>query len=344
MSLSKKIIRNLVFPIALGLNADNYFLKKTRNSCCIINFHGVRKTNQEPFNNRHLPLAEFENLIIYLKQKFDIVPLSKLFEIYGTKKHLSKKTIAITFDDGYANNFEIAFPVLKRHNIPATFYIISKCLTHANYLCWPDMIDLVKKNQKNDVCIHGHVFMFPGFYNKALQQDLAAYLKTCGSETEKIAYDLFSQLDCTDNEIKKHPELLLMINGEDISKFAHEPLIEFGAHSHTHCNMEFLDEAATKFELKASKEIIEAKTGKEVITFAFPDGSYLPETIKMARDTGYKNIAVVKYKYNENKSDPVYLSRFTVSNSTTWQSNVLRLAKEFDEYGFNSLPRQFFKS
>ena len=344
MNLTKKIIRRVLFPLALSFKVDEYFLKKSVGSCCIVNFHGVRKTNMETFNNRHMPLDEFEKIIVYLKNKFNIVSLNEMFEIHRSKKTVSKKTVALTFDDGYANNFEIAFPILKRHNIPATFYIISKCLTLNPYLSWPDMIDLVKKNHKSDISINDHIFRFPRFYNTDLKLDLADYLKTCGNDTEEIAYNLFRQLDCRYTELKKYSELLLLINSKNISKYANEPLIEFGAHSHTHCNMEFLDEDLANHELKISKEIIEAKTGKNVTTFAFPDGSYLPETIKLAKNSGYKNIAVVEYRYNENNSNPDLLSRFPISNSTTWQSNALRLAKEFDKYGFNTLNTRSFKS
>jgi len=334
MSLSKNIARNFILPLAIGLKGDQYFLKKASKNCCIINFHGVRKNNNEVFNNRHMPVSEFEKTIIYLKKNYNIVTISEMFEIHRSKRKVNRKTIALTFDDGYANNFDIAFPVLKKHNVPATFYIISKCLTHTNYLSWPDAIDIIKKNHKDDLKVNDYVFKYPSFYNEDLKLDLQGYLKTCGDQTETLAHELSKQFHYEDNEIKRSPELLLLISGENISKYANEPLIEFGAHSHTHPNMEFLDKEAAQQQLKKSKEIIEEKIGKKIITFAFPDGSYLPETISLAKEIGYTNIAAVEYRHNENNSDPNLLARYTISNSTTYESNALRLAKQFDTYGF----------
>jgi len=335
MSLAKTIARQIILPLSLNLKVDKYFLKKTSKSCCIINFHGVRKNNNTVFNNRHLPVSEFEKIIIYLKKNYDIVPLSELFEIHRTKRKVTRKTVALTFDDGYLNNFEIALPVLKKYNAPATFYIISKGLLVDNYLSWPDAIDLVMKNHKENIHLDGHTFKHPAFYNEELKLDLPAYLKTCGDRTEKLAYELANKFNYQVEEIKKKPELLLMINGEGISKYANEPLLEFGAHSHSHCNMEFLNKEVAEFELKTSKDLVEQKTGKKVISFAFPDGSYSAETMSIAKKVGYENMAAVSYKNKENNSDPNLLSRFTISNSTTFESNVLRLSREFETYGFN---------
>lgn len=335
MSLSKNIARTIVLPLTLAMGVDKLLLAKTKHSCCILNFHGVRKNNNAVFNNRHMPVNDFEKVIVYLKKNFDIVTLPEIFEIHRTKRKVSRKTVALTFDDGYENNFKIALPVLKKHNVPATFYIISKSLVVDNYLAWPDMIDVIKKDHKQDIVVKNQVFKYPSFYNEHLKLDLPAYLKTLGEETETLASELLAQFDYKARELKTSPELLLLINGNDISNYANESLIEFGAHSHSHCNMEFLSTDSATKELKLSKEIIEEKTGKQIISFAFPDGSYLPSTVELAKTLGYKNVAAVEYRHSENNSDPNLLSRFTISNSTTLESNALRLAKDFDIYGFN---------
>ena len=83
-----------------------------------------------------------------------------------------------------------------------------------------------------------------------------------------------------------------------------------------------------------SKKIIEAATGKEVISLAFPDGSYSKNTLDIAFSLGYKNLVAVEYKFNENNSVKGLLSRFTISNSTTVESNMLRLAMHYDKYAF----------
>jgi len=98
--------------------------------------------------------------------------------------------------------------------------------------------------------------------------------------------------------------------------------------------MEVLDRQTAENQLKQSKEIIEKKIGKKVISFAFPDGSYKKATVELAKEAGYKNIVAVEYRYNENNNNPNLLARFTVSNSSTYECNAIRLAKQFGSYGF----------
>lgn len=334
MSIAKQIARKVVLPISFKLGADKYFLKKSSKSCCIVNFHGVRDSDNEVFNNRHLKKDDFEKTIKYLSNRYKIVSLTEIFEIFRSGKKPDRKTIALTFDDGYKNNFEIALPILKKYNAPATFYLISKGLVNENFLVWPDIVDLVKKTASNDISVNGVTFRFPTFVNEESKMELLNYLKTCGAETEKLVLDLYSRFPQVKQKVLSHPELLMVINGEELRKYINEPLIEYGSHSHTHFNMEFLNDDVAKNELAQSKEIIEKIIDKKVISFAYPDGSYTKEINKAAKELGYLNLVAVEYKFSENNSDPNVLSRFTISNSTTFESNALRLAKTFDKYGF----------
>jgi len=335
MSITKNIARKAVLPILLSLKLDKYFLRKTKKNCCIVNFHGVRNSDQNIFNNRHLPASEFEKTIKYLKETYNIVSLKDIFTIYRDNIPTKKRTIALTFDDGYINNFDIALPILKRNNVPATFYLISKGLLDPDFFVWPDLVDIITKYHKEDIKINEFTFSPPAFYNEELKLSLLNYLKTCGDHTENRVAELSTKLNYHLGIIKESPELIELIRKDYFLKFINEPLIEYGSHTHSHFNLEYLDENKAESELKESKKIIENLTGKEVTSIAFPDGSYTKETISIALEAGYKNLVAVDYKFKENNSNPNLLSRFTVSNSTTFESNVLRLAKDFDKYGFN---------
>lgn len=333
MSLSKKIIRKIILPFVINIKADKIILKKAKKSCCIINFHGVRKHNESIFNNRHIPITEFEKIIAYLKENFEIVSLSEIFKIHREKRTLSKKTIAITFDDGYFNNFEHALPILKKYNSPATFYIISKGLTQKDFIVWPDAIDLIKKYNKTALTVNGHTFSPPTYININVKSELINYLKTTGNQAESLAQSIFNGE--AKKQVENLKELMSLIDSESIKRYISEPLLEFGSHTHSHFCLEYLDKTVLIEELKRSKELIETITNRRVISLAFPDGSYNSDTLAEAERLGYTNLVAVDYHFNENNKIPNLLSRFTISNSTTFESNVLRLAKQFDKYGFN---------
>jgi len=335
MSLSKYFARKFVFPALVFFKYDKFLLGKSSKMCCVINFHGVRRLDTGVFNNRHMPVKDFEQVIKYLKSNYNVVSLKEMFEIHRSNKKPNKKTVALTFDDGYLNNFKFALPVLKAQNVPATFYIISKGLTDDDFFLWPDAIDLIKKHYQKDIQIKEFVFKAPAFYNDELKLDLLAYLKTCGKETVNLVNDLLKAHPDIRQKMKELSEFTQLVNSNEISHYKNESLLEFGSHTHSHFNLEYLNSNEAQDELKTSKLIIEDKTGKKVISIAFPDGSYSKDTLKISAQEGYDNMVVVDYKFNENNQDKNMLSRFTISNSTTPQSNFIRLAKQFDKYGFN---------
>ncbi len=334
MGISKTIARKIVLPFLVLFKVDKLLLSGAKKKCLIVNFHGVSDVIGNRFNNRHLHVNEFEKVLIYLKQNFKIVGLREIFEIHRSGKQPKEKTIALTFDDGYVNNFSIALPVLKKHNIPATFYLISKGLVDDSYYVWPDIIDLIQRNVKENIVLDGTVFSYPGFYSDKLKMNLVDFLKSCGSSREKYIKELTNKYSFHLEMAKNYPQLIELIRKNEFTKYANEPLIEYGSHTHTHFNLEYLTISECEAELTESKRIIEEFTGKNPVSLAFPDGSYSKETLEVAAKAGYKNLVAVTYKFNEANKDPNLLSRFTISNSTTWQSNALRLGAEFKKFAF----------
>lgn len=334
MGIAKTISRKVLFPALVGLGFDKLLLSRNKTKQAIINFHGVSKVQGKRFNNRHLDAYEFEKLIIALKKNYDIIPLKQLFDNFRKKTVPKKKTIAITFDDGYINNFTVAFPILKKHNVPATYYLITESLENKDFYVWPDVIDLVQKHTKEDIVIGTNTFKYPGFYSGEGKMYLTDLMKGSGIKREEYLDEIKKKYPVYISEAAKEPELIKLVHKPELEKYKDEPLIEYGSHTHLHYNLEHLGSEDCLKELSVSKKIIEDIIKKPVISLAFPDGSYNAETIANSKKAGYENVVAVGYKFNEANKDPYILSRFTVSNSTTAESNLIRLALDFDKFGF----------
>lgn len=65
----------------------------------------------------------FEQQLLYLKKNFNIINLDRLVDIYLQNIRINKDTVAITFDDGYKDNYTDAYPILRKHNIPAAIFV-----------------------------------------------------------------------------------------------------------------------------------------------------------------------------------------------------------------------------
>ncbi len=87
----------------------------------VLCYHSVSK------DSWHLSVAPeiFEKQIEFLKKNYYIATLDEIASFVKGERDLPRRTVAITFDDGYEDNFTNAFPILQKYNIPATIFLLS---------------------------------------------------------------------------------------------------------------------------------------------------------------------------------------------------------------------------
>ncbi len=120
----------------------------------ILMYHYIRDyndPNDEIGTNLSVSPNNFEKQIVWLKDNnYETVNFDYFFEPH--KLENNKKPIIITFDDGYKDAFENAFPILKKYDFKGIFYIVSKFMDKDNYLSWED----AKKMSKENMVIAAH--------------------------------------------------------------------------------------------------------------------------------------------------------------------------------------------
>ena len=95
-----------------------------RNEAVIVAFHRVQET-AEPDDPLTIDVGLFERHCRFFRRYFRVVPLRDIVEKLERGQRL-KRELAITFDDGYRDNFETAAPVLRRLGLPATFFVVTQ--------------------------------------------------------------------------------------------------------------------------------------------------------------------------------------------------------------------------
>lgn len=109
----------------------------------------------------------FKAQMSFLKShKYNVVKLEDLAEMVREDK-LPSKTIAITFDDGYENNYLSAYPVLKEIGLPATIFIIPAMIGNDGYLTWDQVIEM---SESGIISIGSHSLSHPWLPGMAVQK------------------------------------------------------------------------------------------------------------------------------------------------------------------------------
>jgi peptidoglycan/xylan/chitin deacetylase (PgdA/CDA1 family) len=95
--------------------------RKTLNGCAVLLYHRVFKPTIDSQLLSVYP-ANFEQHLIFLKENYELISTQTLKERIITKT-LTNRSICLTFDDGYFDNFSEALPILEKYQIPATIFV-----------------------------------------------------------------------------------------------------------------------------------------------------------------------------------------------------------------------------
>jgi len=136
----------------------------------------------------------FRKQMSFLKRhKFNVVSLEELVSIVGQGKRPPRKTVAITFDDGYDNNYTNAFPVLKEFSLPATIFVVPNYIGREGYLS----SDEIREMSREGIDIGSHSMRhawLPKLEGAELRQEVsgskAKLEKITGSAVNFLSYPL----------------------------------------------------------------------------------------------------------------------------------------------------------
>lgn len=149
---SINIVEKLVFAGKFSVYAVLYFFSKltARPEVTVLMYHSV-----SPSASKYsVSPSEFYRQMEYLSKNYQVVSVNRVLDFIEGKTNLPKKAVAITFDDGYLDNYKIAYPILRRKKLPATIFITTKkvqremCLgeLYLPMLTWNQIIEMNNYN------------------------------------------------------------------------------------------------------------------------------------------------------------------------------------------------------
>lgn len=261
-------LRQFCFKILYALRIGHYlhYINRKNNKVPVLVFHKIIPDYDSVWPGIHPQL--FESILLLLKKHYTILPINDLFTKSASEL---KNACFISFDDGYKDYLDYAYPILKKHNIPSSLFVLPYQITNKGHI-WTSTITFFIKHYSFDeieafFAPHG-ITIDPNNTFNYFQLNLDITKRLCDMihvERMKIINELRAKF-VADNRIIEN-ELLSF----DELKRLDPKLTHVGSHSLTHPSFKKETDAVfIEMEMRQSKEIIEHELGREVSSFAFP--------------------------------------------------------------------------
>lgn len=242
---------------------------------CLMYHRIVDDTNCSLFrsnNSISVHVNDFESQIKYLSVNYNCLDISTAISLLKDQI-LPKKTIIITFDDGYRDNLTLALPILEKYKVPAVIYIATGLIDGTAKPWWYEQEMIL--NHLNELRItwngiHYHWPLHTSVQKHAAFIDINRISKTLTpTELDKIRSILLSSTDCPDFNYTG-----MFLSWDEIKILARSPLITIGGHTKNHSVLKQLNNDELNSELIESRSILEQKTGLKIKHFAYPYGDH----------------------------------------------------------------------
>ena len=292
-------------------------------SYLILLYHGVHDDNDDNglYNKsgKHISQGRFRSEMQHLKNNFPVVTMEQIADAHAGKGRLPDKSVAVTFDDGFFNNYSHAWPVLEEFRIPATFYLATGFIGTGR-LIWTDHLEALILGARRpgiEIVIQEQLQYFP---LRTPEERLAAYaaIKAVCKNLPNADKDalLASISEAADAEIAYDNPLYRFLDWDDIREMDASPLVSFGAHTVDHVSLGLVSEAEIQTQIDTSLAAVKREIGKEVRLFSYPEGTlrdFNSEVISHLKERGLDHCPTAIAGINTvEDTDPFYLRRTMV--------------------------------
>lgn len=275
----------------------------------ILIFHRVL-SKRDPLFPDEVDVQRFDQLMGWVAAWFNVLPLEDAIERMknGT---LPARAAAITFDDGYADNWTNAVPILKKHGLHATFFIATGFLDGGRM--WNDtLIESIRNARVAQIDLeglaHGPIPLGSVEQKRAALHVLIPAIKHLPASERATAVARVA--DCCDATLPDD----LMLTSEQL-RLLWSSGMGVGAHTVSHPILARLDVQEAYREIAESREILSSLLGDRIGLFAYPNGKlgqdYLPEHVEMVRELGFDAAMSTNWGASNRASDVFQLQRFT---------------------------------
>ena len=274
-------------------------------------FHRV-SPREDPLFPNEVDADRFDAICGWIKEWFNVLPLGEAVErLYAGD--LPSRALALTFDDGYADNLTVAAPILRRHALPCTFFIATGYLDSG--CMWNDvLIEAVRQTLSRELDTEE----YPTIRRRLPLLTIDDRRKAIDALIAGAKYlPMEQRLDFVATIARRAevtPPQDLMLTTRQVRSMR-DLGFEMGAHTVSHPILARLSRTQARHEIEAGKAQLEKILGEPIALFAYPNGKpdkdYVVESVELARDAGFRAAVSTGWGVSTRATDRFQLARFT---------------------------------
>jgi peptidoglycan/xylan/chitin deacetylase (PgdA/CDA1 family) len=289
------LIRNITATVGWHLPFTKLLAPR---SPVVLMYHGVpRRSDLSPVN-----ADVFESHVLFLKKHFDIVGPAALEERRGAGERIRA---LLTFDDGFKNNAELVAPILRRHQVPAIFFVCTRHATPGKYL-WFSYLKML------NLCFRGNGFVYEGEHMDMSRERRTHTLKSLENHLLEVQPHPSGMYQIIDEQLPRLEDFASKeqlndscagMTEEQIQDLAADPLFIIGAHTADHPSLMRCDDEEVERQIRDNQQWVENLTGRACQTIAYPNAEYRSSIIDICKRLGFTRGYAVNRSLNY---DPIF--------------------------------------
>lgn len=234
--------------------------------------------------------GNFEGHLQVLKRDYNVLSVDDFTSLVRARKGFPRKSVLITFDDGYADNHFEARPVLEASNLQALFYIATANISTSNEMWWDDLERIFLTDQKIpdtlSITLQEQPYTFNTSTNterKATYEELLPLIRNCAPGARDAAIREMLAWGSLPREGRSTHRMMTF---DELRQFANSKAVVIGAHTHNHPKLSVCTKEEQYHEIASSKANLEGLLQREIKHFSYPFGTkadYDEEALSICR-------------------------------------------------------------
>ncbi|MGH9432777.1 MAG: polysaccharide deacetylase family protein [Terriglobia bacterium] len=323
-SLGKRVLKGAL----LNSGALALATRMAPAAAIVLMYHSIVEDPKRTANSIGIsqPKASFEGHIRTLAKRYNAVSIEQVAQFAKEGRPLPAKSVAVTFDDGFADNYDVAMPILNRYGVPATFYILVNAVETGNppwYCRLRFAFGTTRKPEWSDP-------EYPLTCKLASRQDRESTLNIAfeiGARKTGEAQERFLQRVEKSLEVDPlGPQEELMMSWDKVRALKKAGHI-VGGHTLSHPNLAHVSLGEARSEIMGSKKKLEEELGEPIDHFSYPhpalNPQWSPETLEITREAGFKSAVLTTCGPVRAGDEPLALKRIYAANEPAqWAWNM----------------------